>query len=379
MQNENNSLFCSECGKKIPLGRVCPHCSASVNNDDIFCQNCGKRIAEKQVPTSIMPLHDTGASRDDVVVQVNKNIEYNYSVKDEKRTWRNSILYIIGAVAIFGVVGACIWNYYSENQRTERKIALADSLEKARQDSVAQVRQMERAKQDSIYKAQQEELIFLENFYSKVNNLSWEDLEVYVRKNITKNALQELIDGYDYECPEENCLALWLFSYEAGADMGKLQESKIEHESDNTFLVTNIYEYNDYKVRLGIVKEEDSYKINTIENVSYEERKELSREINQYSRYVGKWRLRKTTDEGQKMLIEVTLKENHSGEVVSFHDRGNVADVLFYEEYPQCILVDGLLYMTKDGDINGRGVSTLRVGSDGLYSYDNIKFTRESK
>ena len=98
---------------------------------------------------------------------------------------------------------------------------------------------------------------------------------------------------------------------------------------------------------------------------------------NSYSKYVGRWRLRKTTDEGQKMFIEVTLKENYSGEVAGFHDRGNVADVLFYEEYPQCILVDGVLYMTKDGDINGRGVSKLRLGSDGLYSYEYDKFVRE--
>jgi hypothetical protein len=98
---------------------------------------------------------------------------------------------------------------------------------------------------------------------------------------------------------------------------------------------------------------------------------------NSYSKFVGKWRLRKTTNEGQKMLIEVTLKENHSGEVAGFHDRGNVADILSYEEYPQCILVDGILYMTKDGDINGRGVAKLRLGSDGLYSYEYDKFVRE--
>jgi hypothetical protein len=277
-----------------------------------------------------------------------------------------------------------MWNYYSSSQKAEREIALRDSLEKARQDSIVQVRQMERAKQDSIYKAQQEEKVFLENFYSKINKLSWNDLEVYVRKYITKRALQDLIDGYAYECPEGNCLALWMFSYEAGGgDFDKLLERKIEQESDNTFLVTitwgcedNSSFKQDYKVRLGIVKEGDSYKINTIVNVSEEERKKSYQDnANLYLNYVGRWILRKTTNKGQKMLIEVTLKENHSGEMAIFHDRGNVADVVVYEEYPQCILNDGVIYMTKNGDIT-KGTPQLRIGSDGLYSFDGGKYTR---
>lgn len=89
--------------------------------------------------------------------------------------------------------------------------------------------------------------------------------------------------------------------------------------------------------------------------------------------------MRRTTDEGRKMLIEITLKENHSGELAGFNERGNVADVLIYEQYPQCILEDGVIYMTKNGDINGKGVPKLRVASDGLYSYDGEKYIRQSE
>ena len=35
--------------------------------------------------------------------------------------------------------------------------------------------------------------------------------------------------------------------------------------------------------------------------------------------------------------------------------------------------------MTKDGDINGKGVPKLRVGSDGLYSFNGGKFSRISE
>lgn len=35
--------------------------------------------------------------------------------------------------------------------------------------------------------------------------------------------------------------------------------------------------------------------------------------------------------------------------------------------------------MTKDGDINGKDVPKLRIGSDGLYSFDGEEYTRKSE
>lgn len=48
--NEDDSLFCSECGKPIPQGRQCPHCGVRVSDNDAFCTNCGKKLEEE--PTS---------------------------------------------------------------------------------------------------------------------------------------------------------------------------------------------------------------------------------------------------------------------------------------------------------------------------------------
>ena len=42
----DDSLFCTECGKQISQGIVCPYCGASVNDGDVFCQNCGKSLTE---------------------------------------------------------------------------------------------------------------------------------------------------------------------------------------------------------------------------------------------------------------------------------------------------------------------------------------------
>ena len=45
-QMNDDSLFCTECGKQIPQGNQCPHCGALLNNGDVFCQNCGKKVVE---------------------------------------------------------------------------------------------------------------------------------------------------------------------------------------------------------------------------------------------------------------------------------------------------------------------------------------------
>lgn len=43
-QMNDDSRFCTECGKEFPQGNVCPHCGASINEGDAFCMNCGKAI-----------------------------------------------------------------------------------------------------------------------------------------------------------------------------------------------------------------------------------------------------------------------------------------------------------------------------------------------
>ena len=102
-------------------------------------------------------------------------------------------------------------------------------------------------------------------------------------------------------------------------------------------------------------------------------------ELNEYNKYVGRWRLDRITDGGQKMRMEVTLKADKSGEFAVFHLKGSSDDVLVYEEYQQCILEDGVIYLTKNGEITGGKTPQLKVGSDGLFSADNQKYVRVSE
>ena len=216
---------------------------------------------------------------------------------------------------------------------------------------------------------------FLEKFYNEKGSKG-NEYESYIKKNITANCLKILKEKYDYDCDGE-CLATWLFDYEAGTDMGNLKSQTITPQGTDKFLVEKNYQYGKYVVLLTVIKEGDSYKIDYIENESSDiDNTETDDDL---SKYVGKWRLDRITDEGQKMRMEVTLKADKSGEFAVFHLKGNSDDVLVYEEYQQCILEDGVIYLTKNGEITRGKTPQLKVGSDGLYSADNQKYVRVSE
>lgn len=42
---EEDSIFCSYCGKKIEF-RSCPHCGAKLEDDSVFCSNCWMRLQD---------------------------------------------------------------------------------------------------------------------------------------------------------------------------------------------------------------------------------------------------------------------------------------------------------------------------------------------
>lgn len=54
-QLEEDSIFCSYCGKKIEF-QTCPHCGTKLEDDSVFCSNCGMRLQD--VPEEV-PTHDT--------------------------------------------------------------------------------------------------------------------------------------------------------------------------------------------------------------------------------------------------------------------------------------------------------------------------------
>lgn len=420
-QNEDDSLFCTECGKPIPQGTVCPHCGAEVSENDVFCTNCGRKLDEEStpgttkssqrkchncgtlldkddafcpncgislsiepVPTDSHSYEDDGVTKsvekteDDLVdnqsmndldsyeeslseiapptenVNVTESEDctdlkpatttynkeysqeneykevYDSSFDNEPQARSGKFLYSIGVIVIICVVGVCIWNYYSSMQRAERNIALTDSLEKARRDSLVQVRMMEKHRQDSIDNAQLEEKKFLEKFYWELANCSEDGLLTYIQKNVTNRAFRFLKDEYPYEDGCDECYATWMFTREEGCDYDKLLNTTIEQESENTFLVTNIWGYEhdgsykfEYKVRLGIIKEGDSYKIDSIEKVNSEERQERNEsKTDDLSWLQGHWVYKQGNYEGHIKIsgntIQTYSSKNPSPDIGTF-------------------------------------------------------------
>ena len=65
-QIEDDSLFCTECGKSFTVAKTCPYCGAPMKEGDVFCQNCGKmpdvEQGEKEVGIATNNCPHCGAS-----------------------------------------------------------------------------------------------------------------------------------------------------------------------------------------------------------------------------------------------------------------------------------------------------------------------------
>ena len=103
---EDDSRFCSECGKEIAQANVCPHCGASVGEGDAFCQNCGKNLNE--APSS-EPI--------------------TYEEEQPKSGFKKYLPYIIGAIILVAICGGGWWYYNSSKiPKSKNEIVVTDSI-----------------------------------------------------------------------------------------------------------------------------------------------------------------------------------------------------------------------------------------------------------
>ena len=103
---------------------------------------------------------------------------------------------------------------------------------------------------------------FVEEFYKEWDKKDLLDYG-YVKQYITPNLLKYLADAYDYEC-EGECLATWKFFYEGGGDVGELKSRQITACDGNHVLVENKYVNYEYDVLLALVKDGDTFKIDSL-------------------------------------------------------------------------------------------------------------------
>ena len=164
---------------------------------------------------------------------------------------RKSILMIAAVVMLMGCGG----------KKAQGESVNADS------DSIAE-RQQYRLAENEVkgYDPQEQEMetarAFVEKFY---NEWSGEDIldYGYVKQYVTPNLLKYLADEYDYDC-EGECLATWKFFYEGGGDVSGLKSRRITARDGNHVLVENNYENYEYDVLLTLVKDGDTFKIDSL-------------------------------------------------------------------------------------------------------------------
>ena len=104
--------------------------------------------------------------------------------------------------------------------------------------------------------------VFVEEFYKEWDKRDLLDYG-FVKQHITPNLLKYLADEYDYDC-EDECLATWKFFYEGGGDVSGLKSRQITARDGNHVLVENNYENYEYDVLLTLVKDGDTFKIDSL-------------------------------------------------------------------------------------------------------------------
>ena len=80
---------------------------------------------------------------------------------------------------------------------------------------------------------------------------------------ITPKLWKYLANAYDYDC-EGECLATWKFFYEGGGDVSGLRSRQITARDVSHVLVENNYDNYEYDVLLTVIKDGDTYKIDSL-------------------------------------------------------------------------------------------------------------------
>ena len=248
---EDDELFCHECGAKQeiqeaetqteetkvePEGQKCVHCGETIEADSTFCPFCGKpqdvegveeeQNEETQQDTTEQPKQPEQPEEPEMPQEPEAEEQPSYEWEEEKKskTW----LWILLAVLVAGGIGA--WYYMSEGGASgdKKQIEAVDS------DSIPVVDTSE------VYNdvVPSSPLAFLEEFYKG----NYEDSE-YIKQHVTANVLNKLKRDYDYDCPSNDCLAVWVFSaYPPGSDL-YLEEGPIITKSKEGEKYSVYYSY----------------------------------------------------------------------------------------------------------------------------------------
>lgn len=229
---DDGAKFCPECGIKVENVRRCVKCGKEIDEDSIFCPYCG--IQQKNNDDT--SLKEFTSIESPIDVEGNENIDIISAPASQKESHGDSkqgsslMKIILGSIVII-ILGGVLWYMASP------------SIDK------------------------QEGIEFLEYFY---NNGGLSEDEDFIRQHITKNAYNWLRENFYYDCYDDDCLGIWYFTRQPGADFGRcLGTPTFKHLRGNSFQVSIPYESGVYNVILVLKKENDTIKIDLLKDYNY--------------------------------------------------------------------------------------------------------------
>ena len=164
------------------------------------------------------------------------------------------LISIVGLLVVL-TIGLCGGTSCTSSVKTN-----ADSTEVSQQDSIQDNIQLDAEKVAACTS-------FITSFYQGLAEA--EDEVAFVQQNLTPNAIQWLKDMFDYDCPDDNCMAIYRLSSDYTGDEGSRQDLLIQAVDNDTYNVTLVYDTpdgkNEYGLQFGLIQDGETYKIDAIE------------------------------------------------------------------------------------------------------------------
>lgn len=224
----------------------CKYCNAELEKDAQFCTHCGKDLSKFNKCIKCGELLDKGTA---FCPYCGTEQPHEEKVKVEGSGTKTKMwLFIIPLTLLVLIIGAGAWYFLSDSFSFGEKIDKS-TVEVVDSSAIESVSALDTEQDTEAMKA------FLEDFYGRMDVMGQID-EKLIKKSLTPKALRILKEkGND-------CL-----TNDEGVG-GQLSSYKVTHVKENLFEVCVVlYTYGtywDHKVILGVVKEGNHFKIDTI-------------------------------------------------------------------------------------------------------------------
>ena len=107
---DNDSQFCTNCGKKVDSqGKTCPQCGAENEDDAAFCSKCGMRLdvqATSQINTPQVVIPEDSSQEEEIV--------YEWEEEKGRKWW-----YIIGGIIIVALIAIGGYFFFMQNSNSD--------------------------------------------------------------------------------------------------------------------------------------------------------------------------------------------------------------------------------------------------------------------